>query len=98
MAWGLHVVDAGYSLIGPNSPYPPGKHPQDHMFTWEQGRTLESYTLVYITRGQGVIETKRTGLLKVQSGQLFILYPGEWHRYQKHHWLSPKSSTSFKFA
>jgi len=82
MAWGLHVVDAGYSLIGPNSPYPPGQHPQGHMFTWEQGRTLESYTLVYITQGQGVLETKRTGLITIQAGQLFILYPGEWHRYQ----------------
>jgi AraC-like DNA-binding protein len=80
--WGLYVLDAGYTLIPPDTPYPPGKHPIDHMFSWERGRTLDSFTLVYITRGQGIFESKRGGRTSVSAGDLFILFPNEWHRYR----------------
>ena len=59
--WGLYVLDAGYTMIAPNSPYPPVEHPDAHMFSWESGRTLESFTLVYITRGGGVFESSSGG-------------------------------------
>ncbi len=26
--------------VRPNSPYPPGRHPLDHLFTWQRGRVL----------------------------------------------------------
>ena len=101
--WGLHVIDAGFSFIGPNSTYPPLKHPEDHMFSWEKGRTLESFTLVYITRGRGLLETSKTGLQTIQSGQLFILYPGEWHRYRPdrdsgwdEYWVEFKGEQAYK--
>jgi AraC-like DNA-binding protein len=80
--WGLYVLDAGYTLIPPDTPYPPGKHPEDHMFSWNRGRTLDSFTLVYITRGQGVFESKRGGKSSISAGDLFILFPNEWHRYR----------------
>lgn len=44
--WGFYVLDAGYTLIPPGTVCPPGEHPDDHAFTWEEGRTLPSYTLV----------------------------------------------------
>jgi len=80
--WGLHVLDAGYTLIPPGSPYPPQKHPDDHMFSWEEGRVLESFTLVYITCGGGRFESERGGSHAIRSGDLFILFPGERHRYR----------------
>ncbi|MDD2601217.1 MAG: AraC family transcriptional regulator [Kiritimatiellae bacterium] len=80
--WGFFVLDAGYTLIPPNTPYPPGKHPDDHMFSWEKGRTLDSFTLVYITRGSGVFESRSGGQQSINAGDLFIVYPGEWHRYR----------------
>ena len=82
VAWGLYILDAGYTLIAPNTPYPPGEHPDDHMFCWENGRTLDSFTLVYITSGSGTFESQSGGSHTINAGDLFILYPGEWHRFQ----------------
>jgi AraC-like DNA-binding protein len=83
-AWGLSVLDAGYTLIPANSSYPPELHPSDHMFNWEKGRILDSYTFVYISRGEGVFESKSSGLLNIDAGDLFVIYPREWHRYRPH--------------
>ena len=80
--WGLYILDAGYTLIAPNTPYPPGEHPDSNMFTWKNGRTLDSFTLVYITRGSGKLESHSGGTHTINAGDLFILYPGEWHRFQ----------------
>ena len=81
-AWGVYVPDAGYTLVPPGSPYPPYRHPDDHHFTWEQGRILDAYTFVHITRGGGVFESGPSGLQRVQAGDLFIVFPGVWHRYR----------------
>jgi AraC-like DNA-binding protein len=82
VAWGLYILDAGYTLITPNTPYPPGEHPDDHMFCWDYGRTLDSFTLVYITHGSGTFESQSGGKKTITDGDLFILYPGEWHRFK----------------
>lgn len=82
VAWGLYILDAGYTLIAPNTAYPPGEHPDSNMFTWKKGRTLDSFTLVYITRGSGKLESHSGGTHTINAGDLFILYPGEWHRFQ----------------
>lgn len=81
LRWGLHVVDAGFTEIQPDSPYPPGKHPAEYRLSWDQGRTLNEYQLVYITRGRGIFETQETGRIRIEAGQAFILFPGVWHRY-----------------
>ena len=52
----MHVLDAGFTLIPPGTPYPPHQHPEDHHFAWENGRVLRAYTFVYITRGQGICQ------------------------------------------
>lgn len=80
--WGFYVLDAGYTLIPPGTPYPPGQHPEGHDFTWEAGRTLESFTLVYITRGRGRFESGAAGKLRIDAGDAFVVFPGEWHRYR----------------
>lgn len=87
--WGMYVASVGYSRIPEGHPYPPTQHPADHHFTWVQGRVLAAPTLVYITRGQGVFESSASGSLKVQEGNLFVLFPGVWHRY------SPDSATGW---
>jgi AraC-like DNA-binding protein len=79
--WGLFVLDAGYTVIPPNSPYPPGPHPDDHISV-ASGRTLDTFTLVYITRGGGNFESRSGGEHAIREGDLFIAHPGEWHRYQ----------------
>ena len=80
--WGLHVMDSGGTVIPPNTSYPPGRHPDEYRFSWEQGRTLAEYQLVYITRGRGIFENKMTRAIKLEAGSIFLLHPGVWHRYR----------------
>ena len=77
----LYVVAGGYTMIPAHTPYPPMLHPSDHHFLWRQGRTLQEYQLIYITRGGGLFEGKSCGCCRLQAGSLFLLFPGEWHRY-----------------
>lgn len=81
-AWGLQILDAGHTDYGAGSPYPAGSHPEDYTFTWEKGRVLDEYQLILITRGRGELETRTGGVFPLRSGDLFILFPGEWHRYR----------------
>lgn len=80
--WGFYVMDAGYTRIPPGMNYPPSHHPEGHFFTWQQGRILSSYTLVYITRGCGCFESTSSGLQRIAAGDVFVVFPGEWHRYR----------------
>lgn len=82
LRWGLHVKDAGNTEVVVNSPYPPGQHPDEYNITWQKGRTLKEYQLVYITRGRGIFETAETGVVQIDPGQAIILFPGVWHRYR----------------
>lgn len=82
LRWGLHVMDAGSTVIPKNSDYPLGRHPDEYLFSWDKGRTLQEYQLVYITRGRGHFETAQVGRKRIEAGQVFILHPGVWHRYR----------------
>jgi AraC-like DNA-binding protein len=79
--WGFYVFNVGYSRIPAGCPYPPTRHPDDHHFTWHQGRVLHSPSLVYITRGQGLFESAASGRQAVGEGSLIVLFPDAWHRY-----------------
>jgi len=79
--WGLYLTTAGESRIPPGSSYPPGGHPGGYHFDWRRGRVLREYQFVYISAGQGVLETARSRW-RIASGQAFILFPGLWHRYR----------------
>ena len=81
----LYVLAGGFALIPPLTPYPPTPHPTDHDFRWTQGRTLDEHQLIYITRGSGVFESKTGGVRPIRPGSLFMLFPGEWHRYAPDH-------------
>jgi AraC-like DNA-binding protein/mannose-6-phosphate isomerase-like protein (cupin superfamily) len=82
LQWGLYVMDAGHSYVPPHVPYPLGKHPDEYLFSWKTGRTLREYQLVYITQGRGMFETRATGRVRIEAGQVFLLFPGVWHRYR----------------
>jgi AraC-like DNA-binding protein len=69
-----------YSRSRPNAPWPP-LHPPDHAFEWKDGRILSEYQLIYVTRGSGPFESKTCGPRPIEAGDLFALFPGEWHRY-----------------
>lgn len=79
---GAYVLDAGYARVEPHSIYPPVRHPADHHFDWRTGRTLSSHQIIYITRGGGRFESASAGRRTIRAGDLFVLFPGEWHRYR----------------
>jgi AraC-like DNA-binding protein len=80
--WGLYVTGAGCTRIPPHAPYPPARHPELYDFTWDHGRTLPEYQVVYITAGQGEFESSPTGTREITAGTVFLLFPGVWHRYR----------------
>lgn len=79
--WGLFLTDCGYAVVAPGTHYPPRGHPASHAFNWRKGRTLDEYQVVYITHGRGSFETRESGRHTIEAGDVFVLFPGVWHRY-----------------
>ncbi len=80
--WGIYVTGAGRVAIRPGQPYPPPGHPGPYDFRWQLGRTLPEFQVLLVTDGQGVFESRETGVVAVSNGGLMFLFPGVWHRYQ----------------
>jgi AraC-like DNA-binding protein len=80
--WGLHVLNTGHSRVMPKQEYPSPAHPGHHYFKWSKGRILQEFQVVYITKGSGYFESAHCALKKIQAGTVFILFPGEWHRFK----------------
>lgn len=81
--WGLYLTTVGYSQIDPNQEYPMNEeHPQSHSFNWDNGRILNGYYLIFISKGEGFFETARTKATTITAGTCFFLFPGVWHRYK----------------
>lgn len=79
--WGLYLNVAGTAQIPPNSDYPSPNHPSEYFFTWDEGRVLKEFQINFITEGAGTLENKH-GTFPVKQGSIFVLFPGEWHRYR----------------
>ncbi|MDB5190983.1 MAG: AraC family transcriptional regulator [Segetibacter sp.] len=81
--WGFYVTTIGYSKIDPNQNYPNNKeHPQNHSLSWNKGRILNGYYMIFISKGEGVFESALTSAAEITAGTCFFLYPGVWHRYK----------------
>ena len=79
--WGLYVTTAGEMRIGPREPCPPPGHPKGYNFDYDRGRVLHGYHVVYVSRGRGWFESRRTAPQPIEAGTVFLLFPGVWHRY-----------------
>lgn len=98
--WGLYVSTAGFSKIERNESYPDNKqHPKSHAFDWSNGRILNGYYLVFISRGEGLFESEDANLVRISEGCCLVLFPGTWHRYKpaidvgwEEYWIGFKGS------
>ncbi|MBC3758673.1 AraC family transcriptional regulator [Hyunsoonleella sp. SJ7] len=81
-SWGFYINNLGRNVIEKHSEYPSKDHPDQYIFTWDKGRVLNEFHVVLITKGEGVFESKSTGKIKVSDGDVFLLFPGVWHRYK----------------
>lgn len=82
-AIGCTALSAGYTEIAPGSLYPPVRHPDDHHFVWEKGRTLQAYQFALISSGRGKLEAMPDPgtVHTVEAGDVMLLFPGIWHRF-----------------
>lgn len=89
--WGLTVNTVGYEEIGVADTYPTRGHADGYYFDIDKGRVLNEYQLLYITEGEGVFNSAHAKDVPLKAGDLFLLFPGEWHTYHptgKHGWKS----------
>lgn len=99
---GCVVVSSGRRRVAPGRRYDdfPVPHPQDHLFAGgDGGRTLDSFTIVFLSAGRGQFEWRpepgaEIRRAAVQANGVFLLLPGVWHRYAPaprtgwtEHWL-----------
>lgn len=80
--WGLHVSGAGRATIPAGGGYPPAGHPELYDFSFDRGRRLPEYQIVFVAAGRGVFETAGRGEVGVGAGSVLLLFPGVWHRYR----------------
>lgn len=79
--WGLTVSTVGYEEILPGDAYPTRGHADGYYFEINRGRELNEYQLLYITEGEGVFHSTTVKEAPIREGDLFLLFPGEWHSY-----------------
>ena len=82
IATGFYLTGAGVECIEPRQSYPLPNHPEMYQFTWNAGRILPEYQLVYLTAGEGEFQSHETGPVHIHSGTLMVLMPDVWHRYR----------------
>lgn len=81
LLWGMTVDSVGFQHIAPLDPYPPKNHPTSYLFSTDKGRVLDKYQLLYICRGKGSFVSATTKRQPVEEGNMFLVFPGEWHNY-----------------
>ena len=92
--WGLTVSTVGYEEILPGDTYPTKGHADGYYFNIEKGRVLNEYQLLYNPEGEGWFQSTNCPRRPVKAGDMFLLFPGEWHTYHpsptvgwKSHWI-----------
>ena len=83
--WGLIITTVGYEEINPGDSYPTHGHADGYYFDVEKGRVLNEYQLLYIVEGEGVLHTRTVREARLHEGDIFLLFPGEWHSYHPPH-------------
>ena len=79
--WGLTISPVGYEEISPGDDYPTKGHADGYYFDLQKGRILNEYQLLYLTEGEGIFQSANQKPTRIKEGDLFLLFPGEWHTY-----------------
>lgn len=79
--WGLVVNTVGYDEVGPDDDYPTRGHGDGYYFDTERGRVLDEYQMLYLVEGEGVFSSEHVKDVHIKAGDIFLLFPGEWHTY-----------------
>ena len=79
--WGLTISTVGYDDVGVNEPYPTKGHADGYYFDMDKGRILSEYQMLYLIEGEGIFRSTSMGEVHIKPGDMFLLFPGEWHSY-----------------
>jgi AraC-like DNA-binding protein len=80
--FGMVCTTAGKYEIPPYTAYPPRKNEHPAVFrTVAEGRVLQEFQIVYITKGKGIFQLEEKTSI-VQSGDLLLILPGIKHAYK----------------
>ena len=79
--WGLTISTVGIEDIKPGEDYPAKGHADGYTFDIHKGRTLDEYQLLYQPEGEGTFESAHCKETPIKAGDIFLLFPGEWHTY-----------------
>ena len=79
--WGLTVSTVGFEHILPGESYPTKGHADGYYFDCNRGRTLNEYQLLYNPEGEGIFQSAHVKPTRLKPGDMFLLFPGEWHTY-----------------
>lgn len=86
-SWGITVDNVGEYYIEPDySFYPPppppsAGHPADYYFNTRNGRVLDNYQLIYISKGRGWYHESPEKRVEIKGGTMLIIPPYTWHSY-----------------
>lgn len=80
----FEVTGGGLHRHPPHKPYPDQGHPQSRMFQFESGRSIDSFQILWISKGKGVYRDPNHPSTVIHAGESFLLFPGHWHSYQPH--------------
>lgn len=80
-SWGLAITTVGFQHINVGEAYSLAHYPDGYKFSEDGRRVLNEYQLIYITRGYGYFESASCSRIKVETGTIFMLFPGEWHSF-----------------
>jgi AraC-like DNA-binding protein len=78
---GFYIWNVGNSSVPKGSEYPLKGHPDTHYFSWNSGRSLKEFQMVFVVKGKGKFESKHGGKHEIAPGTMLLLFPNEWHRY-----------------
>ncbi len=80
--WGLVISTVGYDEVERDGGYPTRGHADGYYFDTEKGRVLDEFQIVYIVEGEGVFSSEHVTDVPIKAGDIFLLFPGEWHTYR----------------
>lgn len=88
--WGLTVSTVGYDELGQDDQYPTQGHADGYYFDPDYGRVLNEYQMLYLLEGEGEFSSTHVKHADIKGGDIFLLFPGEWHSYR------PKPGSKWK--
>lgn len=79
--FGLTVNSVGYKTILPNENIARAGRSKDYKYQYKKGRVTDEFKLIYITKGNGIVQFENTGETEISKGKILIIMPHQKYEY-----------------